>query len=78
MLANLLLDHRYLSEITMELIINSKKLKLSCRLDFNHHFSLKCLDFVDSNITQTLTGWIYFLQFPVTDRVARSFSGVFI
>ena len=38
---------------------------------------IRSLDFVDSNITQTLTGWTYFLYFPVTGRVARAFSGVF-
>ena len=39
--------------------------------------SIRSLDLVDSNITQTLTGWTYFLHFPVTGRVARAFSGVF-
>ena len=38
---------------------------------------IRSLDLVDSNITQTLTGWTYFLHFPVTGRVARAFSGVF-
>ena len=38
---------------------------------------IRSLDLVDSNITQILTGWTYFLHFPVTCRVARAFSGVF-
>ena len=38
---------------------------------------IRSLDLVDGNITQTLTGWTYFLHFPVTGRVARAFSGVF-
>ena len=38
---------------------------------------IRSLNLVDSNITQTLTGWTYFLHFPVTGRVARAFSGVF-
>ena len=38
---------------------------------------IRSLDLVDSNITQTLTGWTYFLHFPVTGRVARAFPGVF-
>ena len=38
---------------------------------------IRSLDLVDSNITQILTGWTYFLHFPVTGRVARAFSGVF-
>ena len=37
---------------------------------------IRSLDLVDSNITQTLTGWTYFLH-SVTGRVARAFSGVF-
>ena len=38
---------------------------------------IRMLDFIDSNITQTLTSWTYFLHFPVTGRVVRAFSGVF-
>ena len=38
---------------------------------------IRMLDFIDSNIAQTLTSWTYFLHFPVTGRVIRAFSGVF-
>ena len=38
---------------------------------------IRMLDFIDSNIAQTLTSWTYFLHFPITGRVVRAFSGVF-